>query len=91
MSLDTNDLRPLCPTRWTVRTGAIGAVLSNYSRSTLCTLLDEVNRTGYDKYAMKAGGFLRMMEIVLFLSQTVSWCVAVIMHLTRKGYHDPRS
>lgn len=60
MSPDTSDLRPLCPTRWTVRTGAIAAVLSNYS--TLCTVLEEVNNTGTDEYAMKAGGFLRMME-----------------------------
>ena len=36
VSPDTSDLRPLCPTRWTVQTGAIGAVLSNYS--TLCTV-----------------------------------------------------
>lgn len=60
MTPETNGLRPLCPTRWTVRTGAIEAVLSNYS--TLCTVLEEVNKTGYDEYAMKAGGFLRMME-----------------------------
>ena len=56
VSPDTSDLRPLCPTRWTVRTGAIGAVLSNYS--VLCTVLEEVNSTGRDEYAMKAGGIL---------------------------------
>ena len=60
VSPDTSDLRPLCPTRWTVRTGAIGAVISNYS--TLCTVLEEVNSTGRDEYAMKAGGILRMLE-----------------------------
>ena len=60
VSPDTSDLRPLCPTRWTVRTAAIGAVLSNYS--TLCTVLEEVNTTGRDEYAMKAGGMLRMLE-----------------------------
>ena len=30
MTLGTHDLRSLCPTRWTVRTGAINAVLANY-------------------------------------------------------------
>ncbi len=62
MSPDTSDLRlrPLCPTRWTVRTDAIGAILSNYS--TLCTVQEEVNSTGRDEYAMKAGGMLRMLE-----------------------------
>ena len=37
MSPETHDLRPLCPTRWTVRTGAIEAVIANYK--TLCTVL----------------------------------------------------
>ncbi len=60
VSPDTSDLQSLCPTRWTVRTAAIGAVLSNYS--TLCTVLEEVNSTGRDEYAMKAGGMLRMLE-----------------------------
>ena len=60
MSPNTSDLRPLCPTRWTVCTSAIGTVLSNYS--TLCTVLEEVNRTGHNEYAMKAGGILRMLE-----------------------------
>ena len=60
ISPDTSDLRPLCPTRWTVQTGAIGAVLSNYS--TLCTVLEEVNSTGHNEYAMKVGEILRMLE-----------------------------
>ena len=54
MSPDTSGLRPLCPTRWTVRTGPIDAVFNNYS--TLCAVL-EVNQTGRDEYAMKAGVF----------------------------------
>ena len=59
-SPDTSGLRPLCPTRWTVRTEAIGAILNNYS--TLCIVLDEVNQTGRDEYAVKAGGFLAQLE-----------------------------
>ena len=34
MTPGTRDLRPLCPTRWTVRTGAIHAVIENYSTIT---------------------------------------------------------
>ena len=30
MSPETHDLRTLCPTRWTVRSGAIHAVITNY-------------------------------------------------------------
>ena len=60
MTPGTHDLRPLCPTRWTVRTGAIHAVITNYS--TLCKALDEISTTGRDEYAMKANGFLQQME-----------------------------
>ena len=72
MPPETNSLRPLCPTRWTVQTGAIGAILSNYS--TLCAVLEEVNNTGRDEYAMKAEGFLRMLQkfATFFVSNSAS-------------------
>ena len=60
MTPGSHDLRPLCQTRWTVRTGAINAVIVNYS--TLCRALDEISTTGRDEYAMKASGFLQQME-----------------------------
>ena len=60
MTPSTHDLRPLCPTRWTVRTGAIHAVITNYS--TLCKALEEISTTGRDEYAMKANGYLQQME-----------------------------
>ena len=60
MTPGTHDLRPLCPTRWTVRTGAINGVLANYS--TLCRTLDEISASGRDEYAMKASGYLQQME-----------------------------
>ena len=41
LSLDTPTIKLLCPTRWTVRTAAIGAILANYDF--LCKLLVEVN------------------------------------------------
>ena len=44
-------LKLLCPTRWTVRTKAIEAVLSNYSF--LQRTLEEI-QTGKDEYALKA-------------------------------------
>ena len=50
-------LKPLCPTRWTVQTGAISAALDNYSVLLAC--LEEVHATGRDEYAMKAGVFKR--------------------------------
>lgn len=53
-------LKPLCPTRWTARTGAIGAVLSDYS--VLMETLDEVHQTTRDEYGLKAAGLLAALE-----------------------------
>ena len=52
-------LKPLCPTRWTVRTRAINAVLTNYHllQETL-----EVIKEGKDEYALKAIGYLNSMD-----------------------------
>ena len=53
-------LKPLCPTRWTVRTAAIDAALKNYT--VLHKALAEINEDGRDEYALKAGGHLNLME-----------------------------
>ena len=63
MSPDTSGLRPLCPIRWTVRSSAIAAVLDNYGP--LCATLEEVSETGYDEYAVKAGGFNRQLQLFI--------------------------
>ena len=74
MSPETSDLRPLCPTRWTVRTCSIKVLLENYS--TLCTVLEEIHTTGHDEYAMKAGGFLNQLEkFSTFFSLKLSFMV----------------
>ena len=56
----TANLKTLCPTRWTARTGAIEAVLKNYAA--LMDTMDEINQTTHDEYGMKAGGILSLME-----------------------------
>ena len=53
-------LRPLCPTRWTVRTASINSVLSNYA--VLMDTMEEINGTTNDEYSCRAGGQLAMME-----------------------------
>ena len=55
----TPTLKPLCPTRWTVRTRAIDAVVANYS--VLQDALGEIEH-GKDEYAMKAVGYLNSMQ-----------------------------
>ena len=60
VSTPTPSLKPLCPTRWTVRTKAIDALLKNYSL--LMETLSEMKCSGRDDSALKAGGFLNTME-----------------------------
>lgn len=61
MSIETGNLKPLCPTRWTVRSGAIAAVLANYS--VLIATLEEAYETGHDEYAVKAGGYAKQLQL----------------------------
>jgi len=53
-------LNPLCPTRWTVRTGAINAVLKDYT--ILMDTMEEVSHTMHDEYGVKANGILSVLE-----------------------------
>ena len=53
-------LRPLCPTRWTVRNVAIDAVLRNY-----CALLqafERISAESHDDYGRRANGILTMLD-----------------------------
>ena len=56
---DSPDLKPLCPTRWTVRTAAITAVLENYS-----AVIEELHRIGESHFetSARAVGNAAMME-----------------------------
>ena len=53
-------IKPLCPTRWTVRTGAIDAVLKNYEA--LISTMQQVNQEQHDEYGQRAGGILAQLE-----------------------------
>lgn len=55
----TPSLRPLCPTRWTVRHSAIDSILKNYHA--LMTTLQSI-QLGHDEYAAKGRGLLAQME-----------------------------
>ena len=58
-SVPQPSLRPLCPTRWTVRHAAINSILVNY-RALVSAL--EVVQQGHDEYAAKGRGLLSQME-----------------------------
>ena len=55
----TAGIRTLCPTRWTVRTGALQAILNNYEslRETF-----EISSKGSDECARRANGVLALMD-----------------------------
>ena len=53
-------IKLLCPTRWTARTGAIEAVLKDYS--VLMETMEEIHHTTHDEYGLKAGGILASLE-----------------------------
>ena len=57
---DTVSLKPLCPTRWTCRTGSIAAVITNYEL--LIDVLEEISTTTDYEYGRKASGFHAFME-----------------------------
>ena len=68
-----SSLRPLCPTRWTVRHSAIDSILKNY-QALLSAL--QVIQQGHDEYAAKARGLLMQLESFdIFFSLKLSYLV----------------
>ena len=53
-------LKPLCPTRWTVRAAAMEAVIMQYS--VIMETLEDVHHNTRDEYGLKAGGLLAALE-----------------------------
>jgi len=56
---DTSALRPLCPTRWTMRVSSVESVLKNYSE--LISFLQDVSDTDRSDAGSKASGFIRQL------------------------------
>lgn len=56
----STSLRPLCPTRWTVRVRSIQSVLDNYEP--LMQSLTEITKSSTDESAAKANGLLKRLE-----------------------------
>ena len=53
-------LKPLCPTRWTVRTGAIDAVLKNYL--VIQQTLEEISEESSGDISSKSSGLISLMD-----------------------------
>ena len=60
LSPGSPQLKPLCPTRWTVRNGAIDTVLKNYS--TILAEFEAIGAESQGEASHKALGLLALME-----------------------------
>ena len=60
LSPDSPGLKPLCPTRWTIRTAALNAVIKNYT--VICCELDTIGRETYGEPSRKSCGLLAMID-----------------------------
>ena len=60
LSPNAPSMKMLCPTQWTVRTGALEAIIENYS--VLLETMLNVQNSGKDEYTMKAAGFLQPLD-----------------------------
>ena len=74
---DSANLRPLCPTRWTIRYLALSSVLSNYIE--LQTFFSTVNKNDRSDSSYKANGFLMNMQTFDFFF-TLSVMVKLFAH-----------
>ena len=57
---DIHAIRPLCPTHWTVHTGAIDVIIKSYA--TILDTLEEIHCTTHDEYGVKATGLLTTLD-----------------------------
>ncbi|XP_018118612.1 uncharacterized protein LOC108716737 [Xenopus laevis] len=77
------NLRTLCPTRWTVRTGAVKSVIDNYN--VLCTAMTHINENSHDEHGRKACGILAVLEkFSTFYGLSLAYLVfSVTEHLSK--------
>lgn len=59
-SQDSVSLRPLCPTRWTMRISSIQSVLSNYAE--LLSFLQDMSETETGEAGYKSSGFAKQLQ-----------------------------
>ena len=87
-------LKPLCPTRWTVRNGALKSLLDNYH--VLCEALSQINREGRDEYAYNSWRHVEFDGEVWYIfwadafSLTLCWHGAAFNYITTQGLNCSR-
>lgn len=58
-------IKPLCPTRWTMRSGSLNSVLANYS--VIMDMMQTLSETEHSDVGAKANGFLTSISQFKFL------------------------
>ena len=58
-SMQAPGIKPLSPTRWTVRTGAVDSIIQNYSA--ICESLEQISNEGYGESTAKSLGLRSLM------------------------------
>lgn len=69
LSISGTGLRPLCPTRWTVRNVALEAILRNYPA--LLEAFERISLESHDDYGRRANGVLTQLGFGLKLSHLI--------------------
>ena len=60
LSYNTPGLKLLCPTRWTVHTAALDAIIKNYE--VICSELEQVSKDSCGEPSRETSGLLALME-----------------------------
>ena len=70
LSPDSPGLTPLCPTRWTICTAALNAIIKNYT--VICCELETIGREVYREPSRKSCGLLTMDKFGVYF-ETISY------------------
>lgn len=90
MGVDSPKIRPLCPTRWTVRTEAINSVLKNYT--VFQEAFSEVAKNCRDEHGSKASGILsKLQEFATFFGLKLSFTLFSVSESFSKMLQDKQT
>ena len=86
---DAAALRPLCPTRWTMRISSVKSVLDNYSE--LLCFLREISDTQRGDVGYKSNGYLRQLSTFsMFFSLKMLYAVFAKSESLAQALQSPK-
>ncbi len=86
---DTGALRPLCPTRWTMRISSVRSVLDNYSE--LLSFMRDISETERGEIGYKSSGYLKQLQTFsMFFSLKLLYAVFVRSESLAQSLQSPK-